>query len=155
MCAIIDANVAHEVFGNDRPEAGVRFYSWLTSGIGRLVVGGKLLDELGKTSFRELARQLQLAGVIRVQNNDDVDRRAEDLSAAGACRSNDPHVLALAKISGARLLYSNDGALHQDFRNKDLIDQPRGRIYSTRQHRAYRTSHDQLLRRRDLCRMDP
>ena len=38
-----------------------------------------------------------------------------ELQDAGACQSNDLHVLALAQVSGARLLYSNDLSLHQDF----------------------------------------
>ena len=31
MCAIIDANVASEVFGTDRPEAGARFFDWINA----------------------------------------------------------------------------------------------------------------------------
>ena len=54
-----------------------------------------------------------------------------ELQDAGACQSNDLHVLALAQVSGARLLYSNDLSLHQDFGNRDLISRPRGKIYST------------------------
>ena len=37
MCAIVDANVAHEVFSSDRPEAGVKFFNWIKTR-GRLVV---------------------------------------------------------------------------------------------------------------------
>lgn len=47
MCAILDANVASEVFGKkDRPEAGKAFFRWIDKGKRRLVVGGKLLAEL-------------------------------------------------------------------------------------------------------------
>ena len=42
MCAIVDANVAYEVFGSDRPPAGKRFFDWQSSPRGQLVVGGKL-----------------------------------------------------------------------------------------------------------------
>lgn len=65
MCAIVDANVAHEVFGADRPEAGVKFFEWINSGIGRLVAGGKLLEELNQTPVREWARQALNAGLMR------------------------------------------------------------------------------------------
>ena len=44
MCAIVDANVAYEVFGRDRPPAGERFFDWLSSPRGQLVVGGKLRE---------------------------------------------------------------------------------------------------------------
>ena len=60
---------------------------------------------------------------------------------------------ALAKISGARLLYSNDKDLHQDFKDKNLIDNPRGRVYSTLESKNFSVSHSRLLKKRDLCRI--
>ena len=60
MCAIIDANVVHEVFAPNLPPAGKRFFAWLNKGSGRLVVGGKLLEELERHSdFRQWAMQVQ------------------------------------------------------------------------------------------------
>ena len=115
VCAIIDANVSHEVFGRNRPGAGVRFFKWLMSPRGRLVAGGKLLEELAKTPYLDFALQLQSTGKLRNVDKRAVDGCADHLRATGACRSNDPHVIALAQVSGARLLYSNDQALHQDF----------------------------------------
>ena len=53
----------------------------------------------------------------------------------GAYVSNDAHVIALAQVSGARLLYSNDSDLQDDFKDKSLIDSPRGRIYTTERGR--------------------
>ena len=61
--------------------------------------------------------------------------------------------LALAQVSGARLLYSNDLTLHQDFGNRDLINRPRGKIYSTHAGGQIQDSHRRLLRRNDLCRV--
>ena len=47
MCAVLDASVCSMVFGGeDRPDAGRRFFEWVNSGKGRLVIGGKLRDEL-------------------------------------------------------------------------------------------------------------
>ena len=66
-------------------------------------------------------------------------------------KSDDHHVIALAQLSGARLLYSNDSALHDDFGNKSLIDQPRGRIYSTKESSTFRNVHRHLLRDH-ICR---
>ena len=154
MCAIIDANVAHEVFGSNRPEAGVKFFQWIESGTGRLVASGKLLEELNRTSAREWARQALNAGLIRRVHESSVNTRTEKLRNEETCRSDDPHVLALAQISGARLLYSNDAKLQQDFKNKSLIDSPRGKVYSTTlQNKDFRSSHKQLLGKRDLCRI--
>ena len=154
MCAIIDANVSHEVFSRNRPDAGFGFFEWLMSQRGHLVAGGRLLEELERTGFEEFALELQSAGRLLNIDDEAVDECADRLRNAGACRSNDPHVIALAQVSGARLLYSNDKALHQDFRNSSLIDRPRGRIYSTVVYRHFHDNHRRLLLRRDLCAVD-
>ena len=48
MCAIIDANVRDQVFGDKQPQAGKFLFNWLNSDKRsvKLVVGGKLLREL-------------------------------------------------------------------------------------------------------------
>ena len=46
-------------------------------------------------------------------------------------RSDDPHVLALARATGARLLHTGDRDLMADFKNKKFLAQPRGKVYST------------------------
>lgn len=150
MCAIVDANVAGEVFGDGRPEAGAEFFKWINREGGRLVAGGKLLEELNRTSCREWARQAMIAGWIRSLDDDEVDARAAELR--DSCVSDDPHVIAVAQVSGARLLYSNDGDLHRDFGNNRLIDGPRGKVYSTRDDKSFRNRHRRLLQSRDLCR---
>ena len=119
---------------------------------GRLVVGGKLLEELNRTSAREWAQQALNAGLIRNVGESDVNIRTEELQHESIYKSDDPHVLALAQISGARLLYSNDLGLQDDFKNKSLINYPRGEVYSTREHRRFEDSHKHLLKRKDLCR---
>ena len=151
MCAILDASVADEVFCPSRPEAGVEFFNWIQDGIGRLVVGGKLLEELNRTSVREWARQALNAGLIRSVSASKVDTMTETLRNEGSCSSDDPHVIALAQVSGARLLYSNDKKLHRDFKNKTLIDDPRGKVYSTLKDQSFTNSHRQILHRKDLC----
>lgn len=151
MCAILDANVAGEVFGKTRPTAGLKFFEWMDHGPGRLVLGGHLRDELVKTSAQEWVKQALLAGRIRNVSDTKVHARTDALRNSEECMSNDPHVIALAQISRARLLYTNDVRLHQDFNNKQLIDNPRGKVYSTRQHKDFRKNHRSLLQRRDLC----
>ena len=153
MCAIVDANVAHEVFGENAPPAGARFLNWINNGNGRLVAGGLLMSELERSSpgFKAWSSQAQRSGKLLVENADEVENRTATLSETGACRSNDHHVIALAQVSGARLLYSNDRALQDDFRDKSLIDSPRGRVYSTLGTSSFSMAHRNLLRRRDLC----
>jgi hypothetical protein len=71
-------------------------------------------------TFANLAVQRWLAGLsragrLRVERKQRLQREQEHLDNLGACRSNDTHVLALARASGARLLFSRDQALHADF----------------------------------------
>ena len=68
------------------------------------------------------------------------------MSGPGSCRSDDHHVIALAQISGARMLFSNDGALQQDFKNIKLIDQPPGTVYSTLRSKALNSRRRAQLR---------
>jgi len=156
MCAIVDANVANEVFGPNKSPAGKKFYTWINAEPGRLVVGGKLLKELEKGSpkFRKWASTLIEAGKMRTMNEDQVNARAEEIKSE--CVSDDSHIIALAQISGARLLFTNESSekrksLSEDFKNKDLIDRPPGKIYTTRKYRHVTSTHKYLLRQQDLC----
>ena len=152
MCAIVDANVSHEIFGDNRPEAGEKFFKWLDSGSLRLVVSRKLLAELNYGKAQQWIQQAILAGRVRQETTVKVDEREEKLIEEGRCHSNDTHVIALAQISGARLLYSNDKALHEDFGNKRMIDKPRGKVYSTNERKDFTSVHARLLNNRNLCR---
>ena len=152
MCAILDANVVYEVFGSNRTGAGVAFFNWINTGTGNLVASGKVLKELNfNSNFRTWWQQATLAGKIRIVNEDNVNRKSEALQNEVSCRSDDLHVIALAQVSGARLLYSKDNNLQQDFKNKTLIDGPRGKVYSTLRDQSFTNSHRRLLRRNDLC----
>ncbi len=152
MCAILDNDVAYQVFGRDRPPAGVAFRRWIDSRRGQLVVGGQLRVELGRNhAFRLWLQQALLQGRARSVNDREVDKRTATLRNAGVCRSNDPHIVALAQLSNARLLYSNDDDLRHDFGDKQLIDRPRGKVYSTKQSNDFQESHRRLLNQRRLC----
>lgn len=159
MCAILDANVVHEVFSKPN-DAGKAFLDWITRGSHRLVIGGKNRQELGK--YQELNRhggwisRLIQSGRIKQVDDTEVNNLAEQITRSGSCKSCDEHIIALAQLSGARLLYTNDQLLQKDFGNKELIDKPRGKVYSTRVTNEYDNSKfDEGKRRllnRNLCR---
>lgn len=141
MCAIVDANVSHEVFGgSERPEAGKRFAEWLERG-NKLVVGGKLLRELSARNefVKWLRSALRTGRAVRIAD-DAVDQEVARIAPERNWESNDLHVIALAQLSGTRLLFTNDQALQKDFRAIN------GRNYSTRERKDIRDSHKRLLR---------
>ena len=155
MCAIVDANVANEVFGPNPTPAGEMFFNWLNKGSNRLVVGGKQLEELetGSPNFRHWAREVARSGNMKILNEGRVLEMTARIERERRHTSDDPHVLAVARLSSARLLYSNDADLQRDFKNKQLIDDPRGKVYSTtRENKDFTITHRRLLRRKDLCR---
>lgn len=89
----------------------------------------------------------------------EVEARTQQIEREGIIKSDDPHVLALAQVSGARLLYSNDQDLSDDFRDRRFIDSPQGKVYTTRRDRnappaqdntRFRSTHRELLRR-NIC----
>lgn len=151
MCAIIDANVVHQLIGTGQHDPGSRFLDRIDSGHLLLMIGGKLRKELLRTSIRDWLRQALLAGNARSCDDAEVDRRTVEIRSSGVCRSDDPHVIALAQISRARLLYTNDRDLQQDFNNKQLVDNPRGKVYTTLKYQVFHESHRNLLNRTDLC----
>jgi len=153
MCAIVDANVAYEVFGSDRPPAGERFFDWLSGPHGQLVVGGKLRDELARDRrFVQWLRSALRNGRARSVADEAVEGHTAQLRRDGVCKSNDLHVLALALVSGARLLYTNDTALIDDFGNREIVASPRGKIYTTAMNADVTDAHRRLLAARNLCR---
>ena len=149
MCAIVDANAAHEVFGsnqNPASEAGKGFFRWLNSSKGKLVVGGKLKEELGRVpNYRMWAQQATLSGKLINKGKDRVDQKAKKIKKNGDLQSDDLHIIALAQVSGARLLFSNDRKLHEDFGNPEVINNPRGKIYSTLGSRSFTGDKRKLL----------
>ena len=152
MCAIVDANVAHEVFGDNPTPAGKHFFDWLARrNGGTLAAGGRLLRELNNHSqFRRIFRERTLAGRAKLVTDDEIASALNDLPNE-LVESNDHHVLALANASGARLLFTNDNALQDDFRNRRIIGGTRGRIYTTGRNKNVSSAHRRLLQRQDLC----
>ena len=156
MCAILDNSTRDEVFGNAPTDRGRLFYEWINQGQGRLAIGGsKLREELGGSTrqpgsinFRRwLPAAIRLGFVTQPDDDEMVDMAARDLEARRICLSDDPHVIALARDTGARLLYSNDEALRQDFTNRAIIDGVRGKIYPNTGYREFLNDR----RNRRLC----
>ena len=152
MCAIVDANVVHEVFGDKQTPAGKHFYDWLMRrNGGTLVAGGKLLRELNPNAkFKAIFGERLSAGRAKLVLDDEVASELDKLPNE-LIESDDHHVLALANASGARLLFTNDNALQDDFRNRRIVRGTRGRIYTTGRNRNVTDTHRRLLQRGDLC----
>ena len=147
MCVIVDASVACLVFRRDPDSDFLPVFHWLhdASRDGCLVFGGELARELRRVQgARGYLRQLNQAGRAQRIPDADVDAEEQRVAGTGFCCSDDPHVVALALVSGARTLCSHDRNLQRDFTNRDLISDPRGKVYQ-------RPTHVHLLRHTSSC----
>lgn len=136
MLLIIDANCATLVLCAS-PNADFKpVATAIAKGRKKVVIGGsKLKAEYQKlATVWRLLRTLDQAGRAQLIDDGEVDREQEYLLANVLMASDDSHVLALARVSGARLLCSHDQALHADFSNRNIIDRPRGKVYQDATH---------------------
>ena len=152
MCLIVDNNVRHEVFGETPTPAGSLFADSVNNKHHRLALGGRLSRELGEYQrFKLWYRRAIRYGFVREVDDRTVNDRTDQLLDDSECISNDHHVIALALVSGARLLFTNDYDLQSDFNNRAVVSGPRGRVYTTVVHDEVTDVHRHLLARRDLC----
>lgn len=144
MCIIVDANKLGAFLAEPPGDEAAPIRRWLDrpTHAGALVysTGGKFADELGYNAKRKLADYYQAGRALRVPASRFAHDEAE-LKASGKLRSDDPHVLALARESGARLLYTGDQALIADFKDPSLVRGPRGRVYSGAANANLLTEH--------------
>lgn len=136
MCMIVDANLASVVFKNTSDKAYEALRKTIFSNKLTLIHGGHLTEEYKRAGILklEIIGQLSRSGrLIKVAEN---AIKQELALIKSKCKSNDDHIIALARADRKRahILCSNDQALHSDFKNKALIDKPRGKIYSPTRH---------------------
>jgi hypothetical protein len=145
MFIIIDANTAHEMASSPAHGDAVPVLKWLTTQKGSLALGGRLTVELYRTPLKSLLVELARSGTAKIYPNDAIRAEESRLLVTNQCSSNDLHVIASAVVSGTRLLYSRDQRLQADFRSPNIINNPRGHVYSS-------ADHEHLLRDASACR---
>ena len=130
MCIIVDANRLGGLLSDPADADAAPVRAWLERG-GRIVysTGGAFAREVGGR-MRDRLLTYARAGKAEYVPADQLADDERTLTARQDLRSDDPHVLALARKSGVRLLYTGDRNLMADFKNKTLIDRPRGRVYT-------------------------
>lgn len=143
MCIIIDANKIGDFFNDPPAKDAEPIRIWLDKKGGKLVYPtyGKFAKEL-KSVRSNLLEFFRKGAAIPIKYSNSIDSDEKELK--NRCESNDAHILALARASGARLLYTADKDLITDFKNENIINDPKGKIYSN-------ASHKHLLRK-DMCR---
>jgi hypothetical protein len=132
VCIIVDANSAQDI--KARSDDGAPILNWLLKEQSGLVVGGKLLRELVRCGLEPTLTVLSQAGRLHRIDDGKIQPVQEKLMKDGKCHSDDQHVLALAIVSGCRLIFSKDKNLHKDAKNRKLLTPPAA-IYQSKQHK--------------------
>jgi hypothetical protein len=139
MCLIVDACWRDKVLTTDPLASGRYLLNALLARDSplRLVVGGRLLCEHSESpTARRIINSLLKAGRARLVKAELVDGETVKLRESGHLKSNDGHVIALAIVSGARAVATDDVNLMKDVKNKNIVYSPRGWIFSAPAHLA-------------------
>ena len=131
MCCILDASCFGEFFDPKNTDMKP-LREWLNKKNGKLAYSPteKLKKECeGNQNFKELLAARRRAGKAKTPDANEVHKKTKKLERK--VKSNDAHIIALAMVSGAKLLVTHDVALMTDF--KRLIKD--GRIYRKKSHK--------------------
>ena len=139
MCMIVDTSRLSVFLRKPNNEDVVPIHDWLNKGWGKVVysTGGRFekdINEFAINALNELTRRGKAKLIPQQELKSNISRLEKDSNH----KSNDVHVLALAIVSGSRLLYTEDRALKDDFKKgkwrsgRFIISNPRGKLYSSK-----------------------
>ena len=133
MCIIVDADRIVDFFSKPNDADAAPIHKWLNRKLGVLIysTGSKFADELQHKTQRLLLEYVN-AGYAKPISASDFQEDEHRLQKSSAVKSNDCHVLALAKFANVRILYTGDKDLKKDFKNKRLISN--GKLYTGKQN---------------------
>lgn len=160
MCVIVDTDIVAELWEIGGTPIGRALREAIEEDGLLLAVGGdEFYDELANGSGRmqEWIRELSYTGSLTEVDSALVNHEAEairKMRSTGTLRvrSNDIHLLALARIAGARLLFSRDRKLRDDFKDPLLINGPRGKVLNSTLDSNLTRARKAMLDDRSLCR---
>lgn len=138
MCIIIDTNVLNEVFDdtNKYHEDFIHVYNWIFSGKGKIVYGGtKYQGEIGK--YLQLFNLLKQANKAIYIEQAEVDREQDIVSQMVSHQNfDDQHIVALLRVSGCKLICSNDSRAYPFFTHKVFFkSSKKPKIYSSKKNK--------------------
>lgn len=140
MCLVLDINVLL-VFQTDSA-AHTEFapvMNWVTRGAGFLVYGGtRYKQELARAAkYVPYFVELRRANRLREVNSGLVDSHQKTVESLAPAACDDPHIIAIFRVSGCRVFCSNDKRADEHTKNEQLYlpGQKPPSIYRGRKHR--------------------
>lgn len=127
MALIIDNNRRSDFVGDVKNSA---------KSVAKFVATRRVSIAICRDLLRELAGDHRMAQMIAEWGRNGLLQRVDEAQYAIERAlmdrtphvSDDEHVLALARVSGARLLYTEDKELIEDFKNSRILS-PRGKVF--------------------------
>ena len=147
MCIVIDINTLASVF--DKKSANHEefkdVFDWIVDGKGMIVYGGtKYIEELSKTKYLSLFVQFKNANkAIQVKGNVDIETALVS-ELIQHPDFDDQHLVALLKVSGCKLICSQDARAYPYFQH-NLFFNPaskRPKIYSSSRNKDLLTDRN-------------
>lgn len=140
MCLIIDNCIFPGALRDRFADKGIaRVFAWIESK-GKLVIGGELSRELMQSeSVKKYLLEGVRSGYVLVYPPADVKKAGAALTKK--LRSNDPHVIGLGVVSGARWLWTSDGDLRIDWKASGILPKPDGKLVTNPASHAKELSH--------------
>ncbi len=138
MCLIVDANLAQVVLKKPSAvnNAYLPLHQALYSNRYTIFYGGKLTEEYATWGVLKSPLFIELSRSGRAIKVATALIQAHLPTANRLCVSDDQHVVALARAEPrARVLVSDDQTLHVDFKNRLLVTNPHGKVYSQTRHK--------------------
>lgn len=153
MCIVVDANTWGYVFqeNNKKHSDYLPVFRWITKGPGFVVYGGsKYREELKNASkYYGIFLELKKKGRAKEVNPNLVDKHEADVRrAAGTPKCHDAHLIAIFRVSGCRLLCSDDRRSDTYIKNRKYY------LAGQRPPSIYRSNvHQHLLNDRNIVQI--
>lgn len=132
MCIVVDPPTLIPMFKADDPEhlnfAPVK--EWIDTGPGKFVIGGKKFraELMAVGTMIKLLTEFEKRGKVLRQNDADVDQHELTVRDIEPAKDfDDPHLVALVRVSGARLVCTRDQRSHKYLKESRFYEQTCGR----------------------------
>ena len=127
MCVrtIIDASAFRHLYEESKNTAGHQLRRWIANGYGLVVYSPDdtvYAEELNKNKkVLALLRDFSQRGQTEIIGAAQIKSAQNQIPGRTIRRSNDPHVLALATVGQATVLFSCDSKLQKDFADRTVL----------------------------------
>ena len=148
MCVVVDADKTGVLLKTPTPAEALPLLNWLRAGGTFVYSTGGIFDlqfpESNRSRLAKLSRSIRLVRIAEEAVWEKQQTLPEKLCSDKKKGPGDRHILALALASRAEVLYTGDKGLMDDFRDRKVMGELRGKIYSG--------PRSKRLLRRDICK---